>query len=236
MRLSPPLFLVLVLSLGCAAVGGRQLPSERPNVVIILCDDLGYGDVACQGHPVLETPNLDRFANEGLRLTAMYAAAPMCSPSRAGLLTGRSPHRCGIFDWIPHDGTSNVHLLRNEFTIATGLKNAGYQTSMFGKWHHNSAFNARSQPQPDDHGFDHWFATQFNPPHRDPFGFVENGRAQPRLRGDACQLVVDAAIDWLRTKRDPKRPFFQLVSYHEPHHPIVPPAELVARYRNRASA
>ena len=191
--------------------------------------------LAYQGHDLIETTNIDALARDGLRLTAMYAAAPMCSPSRAGLLTGRSPQRSGIYDWIPHDGTSNVHLRREEFTIASGLQSAGYQTSLFGKWHLNGAFNAASQPQPDDHGFEHWFATQFNPPHTDPLGFVENGRALPQLRGDACQIVVDRAVDWLETKRDAARPFFQFISFHEPHHPIVPPAELVEHYREKAS-
>lgn len=226
--------LISTLVMGCAVVFGIASPNSHPNVVIILCDDLGYGDLACQGHPAISTPNIDEFAQQGLRLTTMYAAAPMCSPSRAGLLTGRSPHRSGIFDWIPHDGSSDVHLRRGEFTIAQGLQSVGYQTAIFGKWHLNSAFNAPSQPQPNDHGFEHWFATQFNPSHRNPFGFVENGRALPQLRGDACHLVVDAAISWLQEQRDSDRPFFQFVSFHEPHHPIVPPAELVQHYRGRA--
>ncbi len=224
---------LFLTSLLCPALLG-QTSASAPNVVLILCDDLGYGDLAHQGHDVIETPNIDALARDGLRLTAMYAAAPMCSPSRAGLLTGRSPQRSGIYDWIPHDGTSNVHLRREEFTLAAGLQSAGYQTSLFGKWHLNGAFNSRSQPQPNDHGFDHWFATQFNPPHTDPLGFVENGRALPQLRGDACQIVVDRAVEWLETMRDPERPFFQFISFHEPHHPIVPPAQLVDHYRERA--
>lgn len=210
---------------------GRAIP---PNVVVILCDDLGYGDLGCQGHDIIETPNIDAFAAAGLRLSACYAAAPMCSPSRAGLLTGRVPHRAGIYDWVPHDGSTTVHLPRDEFTLAHGLRAAGYQTALFGKWHLNSAFNSASQPQPDDAGFDHWFATQFNPAHRDPLGFVENGRALPQQKGDACQIVVDRAITWLQQRESSERPFFQLVSFHEPHHPIVPPPELVDHYRGSA--
>lgn len=223
----------LIASQLCLSVHGQNTV-DAPNVVLILSDDLGYGDLAYQGHDVIETPNIDALARSGLRLSAMYAAAPMCSPSRAGLLTGRSPQRSGIHDWIPHDSSSNVHLRREEFTLASGLKSVGYQTSLFGKWHLNGAFNAPSQPQPDEHGFEHWFATQFSPSHADPLGFVENGRALPQLRGDACQIVVDRAIDWLETKRDPKRPFFQFISFHEPHHPIVPPAHLIEYYRERS--
>ena len=147
---------------------GVGLGAQKPNVVFILCDDLGYGDLGYTGHPHVETPHIDQLAKQSLQLSSMYAAAPMCSPSRAGLLTGRSPHRAGIYDWIPHDGTSIVHLRKDEFTFAQGMQKAGYATSLFGKWHLNSAFNARSQPQPDDHGFEHWFATQFNPSHSDP--------------------------------------------------------------------
>lgn len=208
-----------------------QAQPPRPNVVVILCDDLGYGDLGCTGHPTIATPNIDAFAASSLRMSAFYAAAPMCSPSRAGLLTGRVPHRSGIYDWIPHDGSSNVHLRREEFTLAHGLRAAGYQTALFGKWHLNSKFNSASQPQPDDHGFEHWFATQFNPPHHDPIGFVENGRALPQQKGDACQIVVGRAIDWLRQRNAKDQPFFQFVSFHEPHHPIVPPANLVDHYR-----
>ena len=73
----------------------------RPNMVVILCDDLGYGDLACYGHPHIKTPNLDTLTAGGIRLTACYSAAPVCSPSRVGLLTGRSPNRAGVYDWIP---------------------------------------------------------------------------------------------------------------------------------------
>ena len=75
--------------------------AERPNIVVILCDDLGYGDLGCYGHPAIKTPHLDKLATEGIRFTECYSAAPVCSSSRAGLLTGRTPTRMGIYDWIP---------------------------------------------------------------------------------------------------------------------------------------
>ena len=87
-------------------VDAAELP---PNVVVILCDDLGFGDLSCYGHPYIQTPNLDRLAAEGIRFTDFYSAAPVCSPSRVGLLTGRSPNRAGIYDWIPEaKGTNNA--------------------------------------------------------------------------------------------------------------------------------
>jgi len=73
----------------------------RPNIVVLLCDDLGYGDLGCYGHPAIETPHLDRLAESGIRFTSCYSSAPVCSPSRVGLLTGRSPNRAGVYDWIP---------------------------------------------------------------------------------------------------------------------------------------
>lgn len=201
-----------------------------PNVVILLADDLGYGDLGCYGHPHIRTPQLDRLAEQSLRFTSCYSAAPMCSPARAGLLTGRSPHRTGIYDWIAHDGSSNIHLRREEITLARLMRQTGYQTALHGKWHLNSEFNTDTQPQPDDHGFDYWFATQFSPPHLNPTGFVRNGEALPAQKGYACQIIVDDAIQWLRHSRDPVQPFFQFIAFHEPHHPVHSPPDLVDGY------
>lgn len=204
--------------------------AQRPNVVVLLADDLGYGDLGVYGHETIRTPNIDRLADEGTRFTACYAAAPMCSPSRAGLLTGRSPHRAGIYDWIPHDGASDVHLKATEISFASLMRGVGYQTSLHGKWHLNSRFNDAGQPQPNDHGFQYWFATQFNPPHFNPPGFCRNGVALPAQAGYACQIVVDDALRWLRTTRVRNRPFMQFLSFHEPHHPVMSPPDLVAAY------
>ena len=216
---------------------------QRPNLVIVLCDDLGYGDLACFGHPKIKTARLDQMAAEGIRLTSFYSAAPVCSPSRVGLLTGRSPNRAGVYDWIPavrqgrarqNDNRDLVHMRRDEPTIASLLKRAGYATCLSGKWHCNSRFNHPDQPQPSDAGFDHWFATQNNarPSHRNPVNFVRNGQRVGALRGTSCQIVVDEAIDWLRGQRaaQPDQPFFLYVAYHEPHEPVASPAELVKRY------
>ena len=92
--------LLLAVSPAIAPPSGDGEPA-CPNVLLILCDDLGYGDLGCYGHPVIETPRIDRLAAEGVRFSQFYAAAPVCSPSRAGLLTGRAPGRAGVYDWIP---------------------------------------------------------------------------------------------------------------------------------------
>ncbi len=178
MRLGLSLIVGAVLAVAPAAA-----ETARPNIVLVLADDLGYGDLACYGAKDVQTPNLDRFAAEGLRLTSCYAGHANCSPSRTALMTGRTPTRVGVRNWIPQD--SPVHLRRSEITIATLLKRAGYATCHVGKWHLNGEFNKPTQPQPGDHGFDHWFSTQNNavPNHRNPDNFVRNGKPVGKLEG-----------------------------------------------------
>ena len=122
--------------------------AERPNILLVLCDDLGYGDLGCYGHEVVQTPNIDKFAAQGLRLTDCYAAAPNCSPSRTGMMTGRTPYRVGVYNWIPF--LSPIHVRESEITIAKLLQGNGYDTCHVGKWHLNGWFNLPSQPQPGD--------------------------------------------------------------------------------------
>jgi arylsulfatase A len=214
---------VLTVSLFAAA-------SERPNFVVILCDDLGYGDLGCYGHPSIKTPNLDRLASEGIRFTDCYASAPVCSSSRAGLLTGRCPSRAGIYDWI--SANHPMHLRQEDLTVATLLKESGYATCHVGKWHLNGKFNSPEQPQPGDHGFDHWMSTQNNaaPTHENPTNFVRNGTPIGPQKGYSCQVVADEATRWLTELRDKSRPFFLFVCFHEPHEQIASPPDLVAEY------
>jgi arylsulfatase A len=218
----------LTLAAGYAA---QATAADRSNIVLVLCDDLGYGDLACFGDRTLRTPNLDRLAAEGLRLTSCYAAHPNCSPSRTALMTGRTPTRVGVRNWIAQD--SPVHVPRSEVTIAALLKRAGYATCHSGKWHMNGAFNQPSQPQPGDHGFDHWFSTQNNslPNHRNPDNFVRNGQDAGKLEGYSAHLVVDEAIRWLGA-RDQAKPFFLYVCFHEPHEPIASDPKYTQLYRS----
>lgn len=209
----------------CTALA--QNGDQRPNVIILLVDDLGYGDLGSFGHPDIRTPNLDGLAAEGMKLTNCYSSSPMCSPSRAGMLTGRVPYRTGVYDWIAPDST--MYLPDSEVTLASLLKQEGYQTYHGGKWHLNGKFNVDDQPQPGDHGFDYWFGIQFNVGHLDPEGFVLNG-AEVVTRGYACDIVADEAIDWLGNIRDKTKPFFQYINFLEPHHPIMSPPELVEQY------
>lgn len=208
----------------------ESIAAGKPNFLIILCDDLGYGDLACYGNKVIRTPNLDQLAAQGMKLTDCYSSAPVCSPSRTGLLTGRTPNRVGVYDWIP-DGHP-MHMGRNEITVAALLKKAGYDTCHVGKWHCNGKFNSPEQPQPGDMGFDYWFSTQNNalPTHHNPKNFVRNGKAVGEIEGYSCQIVAAEGIQWLKSRTDKAKPFFLHVCFHEPHEQVESPPDLVATY------
>ncbi len=214
------------LAAGGAAAGasaiasGARAPKRRPNFIIFLADDLGYGDLGCFDHPVIQTPNLDRFAGEGVRLTSCYSACAVCSPSRSAIQTGRTPHRNGVFTWIPAD--SDIHLRESEITIASLLSDAGCATCHVGKWHLNGKFNSSEQPQPSEHGYDHWLATQNNaaPSHKNPVNFVRNGEEVGPLEGFSATLIAEEATRWLESEWDGEQPFFLTIWTHEPHAPI----------------
>lgn len=204
----------------CVPLVAAANDNDQPNFVVFLTDDQGWGDLACYGHPVIKSPNLDQFAAEGLRLTQCYAACSVCSPSRSAILTGRTPYRNGVWRWIPSG--SQYHLRESEITIASLLKQRGYETCHAGKWHLNGKFNSDAQPQPDDHGYDHWLATQNNaaPNHMNPVNYVRNGEEVGRMEGPSAVIAASEAVSWLKARKDPKTPFFITVWTHEPHLPI----------------
>lgn len=194
--------------------------SAAPNFIVFLTDDQGWGDLGCYGHPIIQSPNLDKFATEGLRFTQCYAACSVCSPSRSAILTGRTPYRNGVWRWIPSG--SMYHLRDSEITITSLLKQKGYETCHAGKWHLNGKFNSDAQPQPDDHGYDHWLATQNNaaPNHLNPVNYVRNREEVGRMEGPSAIVAANEAIEWLQGRSDSKTPFFITVWTHEPHMPI----------------
>jgi arylsulfatase A len=204
--------------------------ASPPNIVLFLADDLGYGDLGCFGHPIIKTPHLDALAKQGVRLTQCYSASAVCSPSRSALLTGRTPHRNGVFTWIA--AGSEVHLRTSEKTLPRLLHDRGYSTAHFGKWHLNGKFNDPAQPQPGDHGYDTWMATQNNaaPSHKNPSNFVKNGTPMGPLQGFSASLIAEEASRWLKEGRDPKKPFYLAVWAHEPHLPIESDPQLMALY------
>ena len=146
---------VLRLSLLCIAGIASAKDAEPTNLLLIVVDDLGYGDLGSYGHPVIQTPHLDDLADKGIRFTQYYSASALCSPSRAAMLTGRHPYRTGIQSWIPAD--SGVYLRDREITLAELLKAQDYQTALIGKWHLNSDLGSETEPQPTDQGFDYFY-------------------------------------------------------------------------------
>ncbi len=217
------------LCLWLVLLAGATSP-ERPNVVVLLADDLGSKDIVCDGGPV-KTPALDRLAASGVRFTDFHSGAPVCSPARATLLTGRHHLRTGVYTVI-QDHIHNMHLRKSEVTIAEILKSNGYDTAHLGKWHLGTPFRGWKKPWIDEHGFDYWFATDLNaaPSHRNPNNFWRNRERVGELKGYACQLVVDEAITWLDERRDAEKPFFLNIWFHEPHAPLAAPDDIVSQY------
>src|SRR4051812_46965896 len=154
-------FAALLSLFGSAGVSTSNAASRAPNIIIILADDLGYGDLSCYGHPTIRTPNLDRMATEGMRFTDFYVAATVCTPSRAALITGRLPIRTGMAGGLQKRvimRDSKGGLPDNEITIAQALKPKGYATQCVGKWH----LGHTPQYLPCHRGFDHWFGLRYS--------------------------------------------------------------------------
>jgi len=221
------LFVLMVFTANIASNADDSQP--RPNVVLMYVDDLGYGDLASYGHPIIQTPNIDRLASQGLKMTAFYAPSPLCSPSRAALLTGRTPYRTGIQSWIPQN--TSAYLSEKEITLATALKNTGYQTAIVGKWHLNGGLDRTDQAQPVDHGFDHNYVLHAFPlPHQqNPTNFYANGKPIGEVKGFTAEIVVDQSVQWLETL-DADAPFFLYMPFVEPHATIHSPDKFLEQY------
>jgi arylsulfatase A len=219
-----------IVSVAVLIASAASWAADRPNLLVIMCDDLGYGDLACYGHPVIKTPRLDQLAAEGIRLTDCYGASPICSSSRAGFMTGRTPTRSGILTWI--DANNPMHLRNSEVTLAQLLRKGGYATCHVGKWHVTGHFNQKDYPQPDDLGYDHWFSTFNNaaPNHLNPINFVNDGKKVGPLEGYSCHIVVDEAVRWLQHDHRANDPFFLHLCFHESHEQVASPPELVDEY------
>lgn len=211
-----------------------QSVKKQPNVLVILADDLGSTDLACFGGKA-KSPNLDNLAQNGIKFTQFYAPAPNCSPSRTGLLTGRMPSRVGMYSYRKPGHT--MHLPDPEITIAELLKEEGYQTAHFGKWHlsclpQNPDLN---QAQPIDQGFEYSLGTENNaqPSHLNPVNFVRNGVPVPETDGYSCQLVANEVKSWFQKFYKNNKPFFLYVAFHEVHTKIASPPEMMAHYPNK---
>ena len=215
--------LCLVFSFLIPAAAFVQAETAKPNIVVFLADDMGWGDSATYGNPLIQTPNLDKLASQGVKFTQCYSACGVCSPSRSAILTGRTPYRNGVYRHL--SGTHEAHLRASEITYPKLLKTVGYETCHVGKWHLTSRqqFNTAEYPQPGDHGYDYWMASHNNaePSHENPKNFIRNGKPVGELKGYSAPLVAAEATRWLTEVRDDSKPFALSVWIHEPHSPIA---------------
>lgn len=206
---------LLLLACSLASLRGDEAESPRPNIVLVMADDMGWGETGYYDHPVLRTPHLDAMAANGLRLDRFYAGAPVCSPTRASVLTGRTPVRTGV----PLHGYA---LRLQERTIAEALKAAGYATAHFGKWHLDglrgpgAPILASDTHHPGHFGFDEWLSTT-NYFDIDPL-LSRNGEVTA-FQGDSSDVVMTEALAFMGREVEAKRPFFAVVWYGSPHRP-----------------
>ena len=201
------LFILLFIAVAALV---RPLAEERPNFILCMADDQGWGDTGYNGHPLLKTPVMDEMARNGLRFDRFYAAAAVCSPTRGSVMTGRHPNRFGCFAW--------GHTLRpQEITIAEALKKAGYATGHFGKWHIGSV-RADGAASPGNSGFDEWFSSP-NFYENNPL-FSHNGKVI-ETKGESSDVTAGLAMDWIGKVAKGKKPFLAVVWFGNPHSPHV---------------
>jgi arylsulfatase A-like enzyme len=220
------LFLALIV-LSCSPKQEKQNKeaTQKPNVVLIFVDDMGYGDLGCYGHPNNKTPNIDNMADEGIRLTSFYAVAPVCTPSRAGLLTGRYPIRSIPTNCGPSSPEKGMPV--SEITIANILKDAGYKTAAIGKWHLGQA----KRYLPTSRGFDSFYGLPYSNDmilpwcpwltEEDTLFMYENDKPAKVINDNQDNLIIDytqKAVDFIKSQKD--TPFFLYLAHAMPHMPI----------------
>jgi uncharacterized sulfatase len=203
-------------------LAGRACAAERVNVVLILADDLGWGDLGCYGHANFKTPNIDRLAREGVRLTDFYAPMPYCAPTRASLLTGRYPPRCGLTrNPVPAEDAEvrtadDLGLPLTETTLAQVFRAAGYRTCAIGKWHlgHQPRF------RPTRRGFDEYYGILYSNDMR-PVQLIDGEKVveYPVVQATLTRRYTERALAFLEKSRD--RPFFLYLPHAMPHKPLA---------------
>ena len=211
--------------------------ADRPNVIVVMVDDMGYEGVSCFGNPYFKTPEIDRLAAEGMRLTDFHSSGTVCSPTRAGLLTGRYQQRAGIEAVIHPHATHPEHrkgLQPAETTFAEVLSQAGYSTGLIGKWHQGYPQNSPDY-HPQNHGFD-----EFVGYHSGNIDFVSHigdhnehdwwhGRKETREDGYSTQLINQYTIDFVRRHARSEKPFCLYVAHEAIHNPVQVPGDAVRR-------
>lgn len=216
-----------------------QSKTQKPNIVFILADDLGYSELGSYGNTFNETPNLDKLAKDGVRFTQAYAAAPVCSPFRAALMTGLYPARVGITDYLRPN--ASAHLDLDYTTLPEQLKMVGYHTGIIGKWHLSGykMNGASEETLPDKHGFDEVITSEItgigNGSYYFPYHF--NPTLKKKSKGDN-EYIIDRmngeAADFIKRNKD--KPFFLYLSHYGVHTMLHGKKDLVEKYRNKPGA
>jgi len=216
----------------------KDSTTGKPNIILCMTDDQGWGDTGYNGHPVLRTPNLNQMANDGIRFDRFYSGAPVCSPTRGSCITGRHPYRYGIF-------YANIgHMKKEEITLAEVLKTQGYVTGHFGKWHlgtlttkikesnRGEPGNTRDYSPPWENGFDVCFSTEAKVPTYWNQGVYEEygthywtgqDKMVPatQISGDDSKLIMDRALPFFKQAAEKHTPFMAVIWFHAPHLPVV---------------
>jgi len=220
-----------------AGLRAASSTTTRPNIVFFLIDDMGWGDLGCYGNTFHETPNIDRLASEGMRFTNAYASAPVCSPSRASILTGMSPARLHLTQWIPGvtyphkkllEAPTPLHLDSNAFTLAEQLKRVGYQTAAIGKWHLGGEGYL-----PENFGFDVNIAGDNHghpPSYFGPFGFHN---LTGYTKNDYLTDVLTQKMDDYVQQAAKKGPFFLYMAEYSVHMPLQAKLAMIEKYRRK---
>ncbi len=201
----------------CTKVSSTSEPTQKPNVVIILTDDLGYGDISCYGQKDYQTPHIDNIASQGVSLTDFYVPTPYCAPSRATLLTGRFPLRHGLIkNPTPDAGINDIGISSNEIMMGEVFQEAGYATKAIGKWH----IGHKEEFFPVKHGFDEYYGILYSNDMR-PVQIVENMDTveYPVDQSLLTKKYTDQAIDFIKRKKE--EPFFLYLAHAMPHKPLA---------------
>jgi arylsulfatase A len=225
--------------LDCAAASASQQggSSKRPNIVFFLVDDLGYGDLGCYGNTFCETPNIDRLAHESMQFTNAYASAPVCSPSRASILTGKSPARLHLTQWIPgvkyphkklQEAASALHLDSNVPTVAELLKQTGYQTAAIGKWHLGGEGFL-----PENFGFDVNIAGDLHGHPPSYFGPYHFHNLTGYTQNDYLTDVLTEKMDEYVQRAAKNGPFFLYMAEYSVHLPLEAKLAMIEKYRRK---
>jgi len=239
-RFPPVLLLILLFALLSPACStppsGSNNAKQRPNVLLILTDDQGWGDVAASGADDLKTPHMDQLIQNGMRFDNFYANSPVCSPTRAALLTGRYPDHVGVPGVIRSNPDHNWGYLDPDATlIAEPLNRAGYHTAIIGKWH----LGLTAPNRPNDHGFDffHGFLGDMMDDYwthrRNGTNYMRRNTTRINPDGHATDLFSEWSARYIRRQADSDRPWFLYLPYNAPHFPVQPPEKWVIRVKKR---